>query len=286
MVFLAHVWVVSLYIMAVVSASPISVSSGDKPGKGPCVPVTQLYRRLPITEIPTTIENDVVLTNNTNTRYGYFVGRPVARFFRYNVGQYLLKLLSDVISSMTPLLHWAILISDERPQSVNGELASSGSKVPHPDTGIIFELRNSMQTHLIYLDVKNWSNYVYQQEKLIFLGALNYTDEQILNIGKAYIQEIGREGFHNFYRNCQHFTSWYIKALWPKPPPTATRGDQLLGKLLWWFRDWRKTGKWGANKLKAWLGLKTGNIKELDSSTEFVGMEDMLNRNSRSGSGN
>jgi hypothetical protein len=283
---LIRVWVVTLWIIRIVSANPISLSSGDKPGKGPYIPVPQLYPRLPITEIPTTIENDIVLTNNTKTRYGYFVGRPVARFFRGSAGQYFLKLLSDILSRASPLLHWAILISNERPKTVNGELAKSGTKVPHPDTGIIFELRNSRQTHLIYLDVKNWANYVYQQDKLTFLGALNYTDEEILNIGRAYVREIGREGFHNFYRNCQHFTSWYIKALWPKSPPTATRVDQLLGKLLWWFRDWRKTGRWGANKMRGWFGLKTANIKELDSSTEFVGIEDMVSRNSRSGFGN
>jgi hypothetical protein len=38
--------------------------------------------------------------------------------------------------------------------------------------------------------------------------------------------------------------------------------------------------------MRGWFGLKTANIKELDSSTEFVGIEDMVSRNSRSGFGN
>jgi hypothetical protein len=117
---------------------------------------------------------------------------------------------------------------------------------------------------LIYLDMKNWTNYVYQEKSDI-----------------TYIEEIGREGFHNFHRNCQHFTSWNIKAVWPKSSWTATRADPLLGKLLLWFRDWERRGRWGrwgANKFKG----ETWLTNELDSCTEFVGRRNVTQFTKRS----
>ena len=81
-----------------------------------------------------------------------------------------------------------------------------------------------------------------------FLGTVNRTDQELVGI------QIAREGFHNFYRNCEHFTTWYIQALWPDIS-LATRGDQLLGKLVWWFKDRKKT-------------IKLKNIEAVDFSTK------------------
>jgi hypothetical protein len=103
---------------------------------------------------------------------------------------------------------------------------------------------------------------------------LNRTDDELIAIGRALIKEIGLDGFYNVYRNCQHFTTWYIKELWPERPSISARANQLLGKLLCWPRDWKKTVKWGTNKIKGWIGLKVENMEELDSKTHFrAGLE-------------
>jgi len=65
---------------------------------------------------------------------------------------------------------------------------------------------------------------------------------------------------------------------------TATRQDQLLCKLLCWFRDCNETAIWGANKVRGWLGYQVGVQEELDTSTEFVEL-DVLNRTQNAGSG-
>ena len=68
--------------------------------------------------------------------------------------------------NLPPFLHWAIVLSEERPELADGELPRGGTKVRRPDTGLVVELRNSVKTHLIYLDVKNWTNYVYLERDI------------------------------------------------------------------------------------------------------------------------
>jgi hypothetical protein len=206
----------------------------------------------------------------------------VDRFIRIPVIGFIVKpIIGHVMSEMPSLLHWGILISKEPPNNSSDRLPREGAKVSRPESGLIFELRNSHNTGLIYLDVKNWTSYPYRQEKVKYLGILNKTDEELITIGRAYIQQVGREGFHNFFRNCQIFTSWYSKALWPRVR-LSTRADQLLGKGLWWFRDWNKTAKWGSNKLMGWLGFRTPNAEDLDSAADFVEMEKILSQGANS----
>lgn len=249
------------------------------------IPVPELYQTLPLDDIPTTVAEDVVLSNRIRTRYGYHFGRPVTRLTRLlqnPMGKFLKPVLGRFLSDNVPaLLHWGILISNEPPYNSTGNFPRGGSNVPRPETGIIFELRNSVNTGLIYLDVKNWETYTYLPDKVKFLGPLERTDEELITIGRAYIQHVGREGFHNFYRNCQVFTSWYTKALWPKVP-ISKRADQLLGKLLWWFKDWKKTANWGVDKMRGFLGFRVENVEEVDSSAEFVEVEDLLSQGSSS----
>ena len=47
------------------------------------IPVTELYKVLPIEEVPTTIAPNVRLSNKTRVRYGYSFGRPVSRVERF-----------------------------------------------------------------------------------------------------------------------------------------------------------------------------------------------------------
>jgi hypothetical protein len=264
---------------------PFPLSGGDKPASK-MVSHKEFYPTLLVAEIPTIIDEGVVLSNHTDhIRYGYFIGRPVDRMFRGPVANFLKHtFLAKAMAHIPPLLHWGILISDEPPleYSVTGTLPHAGSMVPRPDFGTIFELRNSVTTGLVSLDVKNWTSYPYRQDKVKFLGPLNKTDYELITIGRAYIKQVGKEGFHNFYRNCQHFTAWYIQSLWPKVGST-TRADQLLGKLLWWFRDWRRTARWGADKVKWWTGFKVSKTEEVDSSAEFVELEELLRQDSRAG---
>jgi hypothetical protein len=281
-----RLWMVVMFALAFASCTPIPFSSGDKPGTRPFIPVPQLYRSLPLQEIPTNIAENVILTNEEGrARYGYFINRPVARLFRGVLGRFLLKFMTKILSSMPPLLHWAILISDEPPDTVANPSQENLIKVPSPKTGLVFELRNSMQTGLIYLDVQNWTSYMHRAEEAKYLGTLNRTDDGLMAIGRALIKEIGRDGFHNVYRNCQHFTTWYIKELWPDIPSVSARADQLLGKLLWWPRDWKKTVKWGTNKIKGWIGLNVENMEELDSKTHFAGLGWVAQTKTRSTAG-
>ena len=233
--------------------------------------VTELYPKLPLQDIPTTIADDVILTNSSITRYGYLMGRPMTRFLNNWFGT---TILAKFMSKLPPILHWGILISKELPLTnrLTDSLPKPGTKVSRPETGLIFELRNSVNTGLIYLDIKNWETYDYRQNWVRYQGTLNKTDDQLIALGRAYIQHVGKEGFHDFYRNCQIFSTWYIKALWPKAS-LATRADQMFWKMLWWFRDWGKTLKWGADNLKRLLGLKVDDIEEIDSSAQFVNIE-------------
>jgi hypothetical protein len=281
-------WVVLLFSCCLTFAScnpvPFSGANERRLGRNSSrIPVTELYVRLPLEDIPTTIDEDVILSNSTSIRYGYLMGRPVTRVLANPLGKFLQPILGRFLSDIPSILHWGILISKEPPVSYNitGKLPRIGTRVARPETGLIFELRNSANTGLIYLDVKNWTTYIYRQDKVKYQGILNQTDEQLITLGRAYIQHVGREGFHNFYRNCQIFTTWYIKALWPKAS-ISTRADQLLGKMLWWFKDWKKTFKWTADKVKGWLGFRVNNVEEIDSSAEFVDVPDLVDE--RSGS--
>jgi hypothetical protein len=237
----------------------------------------QLYQNMTLQEVPTKVAEDAFLTNYTSTRYGYHMGRPVDRLFRHPVTRVLKPVLANIMSDMPSIQHWGILISTEPPFPFNTThvLPEPGSKVPSPKTGLIYELRNSVNTGLVYLDLKNWTTYSWHYSEMRYLGTLNKTDEELITLGRAYIQHIGKEGFHNFYRNCQHFTTWYSKALWPEVTLTQ-RADQLFGKALWWIRDMKKTREWGWNKVKGWFGLSVATLEAVDSAAEFVKLEDVL----------
>jgi len=250
------------------------------------IPVTELYRVLPIQEVPTTIALDVHLSNKTRTRYGYSFGRPVSRVERLldtRFGGIFRPLVKKIMGEFPEILHWGILVSTFPPFDKRGNMANGGKWVPSPKDGIIFELRNSGNNNLIYLDIKNWTSYQDAPPKVKYHGRLNTTDMELMNMGEAYIKQVGIRGFSNYYRNCQVFTSWFVQALWPKVP-TAKRFDQLFGKALWWFKDWKKTAKWGTNKLKGFLGFRVENMEEVDSEAEFVPVEKILSGGSASGS--
>jgi hypothetical protein len=282
---LLYIWVSLLLYWAfpLATSSPLPFPDRAPPrGNGSKIPVQTLYSNIPLQDIPTTVGDDVFLSNNSDTRYGYHFGRPVDRFIRIPVIGFIVKPIIGHLMSKTPsLLHWGILISKEPPNNSADRFLHGGAKVYRPESGIIFELRNSDNTGLIYLDVKNWTSYPYRQEKVKYLGTLNKTDEELITIGRAYIQQVGREGFHNFFRNCQIFTSWYSKALWPRVL-LSTRADQLFGKGLWWFRDWNKTVKWGSNKFMGWLGFGTPYAEDLDSAADFVEIEQILSQGANS----
>lgn len=267
-----------LFLTVLGTCVPFPFSGGQKPGKGPKIPVPELYPKLHVHEIPTTFASDAVLTNcPRRTRYGYFVSRPVARLFRNPYSRYILTVIRNYIQKAPPILHWALLVSEEPTLDKDGKvLPLSGTQVPCPRTGLILELRNSARTGLLYLDVKNWTTYVTaRQDKLQYLGTLNRTDDELIQIGRAYIRQVGLQGFSAFYRNCQHFTTWYIKALWPETQ-AATRIDQVLGKAAWWVRDWRKTLVSGLNKIRGWLGYPEHELEPMDSEIEFVTLDELL----------
>lgn len=263
------------------SCTPMPFSFGNGPRRRnnlSTIAVPELYQNLALEDIPTTVGEGVVLSNRIRTRYGYFFGRPVtriARFLNSPVGKFLRPVVGRFLDDTQSILHWGILTSEEPPYNSTRKHIRGGTWVPRPDTGMIFELRNSANTGLIYLDVKNWETYSDRPEKVEFLGVHNRTDEELITIGRTYIQHVGREGFHNFYRNCQVFTTWYTKALWPKVP-VSKRADQLFGKLLWWFKDWKKTAKWGVGKLKFFFGFRAHKVEEPDSAAEFVKVEELL----------
>src|SRR5579859_2590437 len=215
-----RLWLSLLFTLTVVATcAPLPFSGGQKPGKGPKISVPVVYPQLHIDQIPTMLALDAVLTNCPGKiRYGYFVGRPVARLFRNPFSRYLLTAIRNYLQKAPPVLHWALLISEEPPLDKDGKLLPpSGTSVPSPNTGLVLEIKNSMLTGSIYLDVKNWTTYAStRQDKVPYLGTLNKTDDELITIGRAYIRLVGVEGFSPFYRNCQHFTTWYTKALWPE----------------------------------------------------------------------
>jgi hypothetical protein len=248
------------------------------------IPVTELYKVLPIEEVPTTIAPDVRLSNKTRVRYGYSFGRPVSRVERFldnRFGSIFKPLVGGLMRKFPEILHWGLLVSTSPPFDDRDRIAKPGKWVPSPQDGIIFELRNSGNNNLVYLDIKNWTSYQDAPPKVKYHGRLNKTDMELMNMGEAYIKQVGIKGFSNYYRNCQVFTSWFVEALWPKVP-TAKRFDQLFGKALWWFKDWKKTARWGANKLKGFLGFRVDKVEEVDSEAEFVPVEEILSGSSGS----
>ena len=276
-----RLWLILFYTLSIVATgSPVPFSGAQKPDKGPKISVPKVYPKLHVDQIPTTFAPDAVLTRGPRargTRYGYFVSRPVSRLFRNPFSRFLLTLIRNYIQRAPPLLHWALLISDEPPLDKEGKLLPpSGTQVPCPTTGLIFELRNSARTGLLYLDVKNWTTYTSTRpDKLQYLGSLNKTDDELITIGRAYIRHVGLKGFSAFYRNCQHFTTWYIKALWPETK-AATRIDQVLGKAAWWIKDWRRSLNWELNKIRGRLGYQERKLEPVDSAVDFVDLERLL----------
>ena len=241
------------------------------------IAVPDLYEALALEDIPTTFEAGIVLVRSNETRYGYQFGRPpdtMLRILKSPAKIVLKPLFGKVLNNSAPFHHWGLLFSFEPPSNRTNSTEEVGHIVPRPENGIVFELRNSANTGLIYLDVKRWENYTYRPEMVKFLGTLNRTDIELVNIGRAYIQHVGRKGFHDFYRNCQIFTQWYASALWVQPQ-LPTRMDQLLGKFIWWFKDWSMTARWVWKKVINFLGF-SNNGPEVDSSAAFVPVDQLV----------
>src|ERR1700738_1642019 len=273
-----------LFLLSYVSCAPVPFFGHEKP-------LTEILPQLALEDVPTYIANDTKISNRTNCiRYGYTIGRPVEPMVHGFWGYVLNKTyLINFISRNPTLLHWGLLVSEEPPvyDSENGELPPPQTRVPHPETGILFDLRNSEidgPNTGTTLDVLDWSTYAFHNDALItYLGTLNHTDAELINIGRTYIRHIIKEGFHFLYRNCQIFTSWYTKALWPemKMTPTA-RIDQQAGKLIWWFRDWGKSLRLMGAKIIGWTGYKISNVGNVDSPVEFMDLDTLTNLDSKS----
>jgi hypothetical protein len=266
-------WLLSFYL---IHAAPISRSSGSGKShhaKGnKTLPIEELYQLLPIDEVPTTVAKDVILFNISTTRYGYSFGRPVDTIISPSVSPFLKPFLGALFN-IPALLHWGIIVSTELPSGYNTtHLPSGGTSVPAPSSGTVFELRNSVNKGLVYLDVLTWESYPKRSPNAYFHGSLNKTDEELIRIGQVYIREIGRKGYNTIYANCQVFTSWYVQALWDTKTPR--RGDQSLGKLVWWFRDLGKTFNVLVGKLKGIVGFRGG--EKVDSDVEFKEAEELL----------
>src|SRR5271156_800036 len=255
-------WILSVYL---IQAAPTSHSSSGRQthhskGNKTLIPTEQLYELLPVDEVPTTVAKDVFLFNISTTRYGYSFGRPVDTLINPSVSPFLKPFLGGLFN-VPALLHWGVLISTEIPVGYNTtHLPVGGTTVPAPSTGTIFELRNSVNKGLVYLDVLTWESYPKRSPHVYFHGTLNKTDEELITIGRVYIREIGRKGYNTLFANCQVFTSWYLQALWDTKIPR--RGDQSLGKLVWWFRDLGKTVKVLFGKLWGIVGLRGGRSEE------------------------
>lgn len=257
-------------------AFALSLPSPFQSNGQPYISVPDLYEGLRLDEVPTTFEEDLVLSRSHKTRYGYQFGRPLDNALRAMSGplkSIINPLFGKMINTTICFQHWGLVVSEELPLNGDGTV-EPGTVIPGPNDGMIFELRNSENTGLIYLDVKRWSTYWWRPMTVRYLGPLNHTDIELVNIGRAYIQHIGREGFHNIYRNCQIFTTWYAKALWPQPALPGTT-DQMFGKFWWWFRDLKSTFNYGWRKFGNFLGANN-ELDELDSSIKFVPFEDLL----------
>src|SRR6202035_3232383 len=128
----SNLCLVLVALLAGASCSPLPFSDGTKPGSR--IPVQNLYRTMSLEDVPTTVDEDVILTDTSTTRYGYFIGRPVERIFKIPLGKILQPVVGRVMSTMPPLLHWGLLVSSEPPKDyqVTGILPQSGQKVRRP----------------------------------------------------------------------------------------------------------------------------------------------------------
>jgi hypothetical protein len=271
---------VAVHLFTAVYSTPISSIEFDASDNASYIPVTDLYESLSLSEVPTTFEEGIVFTRSNTTRYGYAFNRTpnkLLHFLKTPIGRVINPIIGKWLNHTMSFHHWGILISPEAPDNTTAEIPP-GKKVPRPETGLVFELRNSDNTGLVYLDVKTWENYTIRAPKVRYLGPLAKNDIELVNIGRAYIKQVGREGFHNFYRNCQVFTTWYSKALWPDARLEGRRADQLFGKLLWWFKDWGKTVKCGWDRVVNFLGFR-GRVGEVDEEVEFIPPEVLLDEN-------
>ena len=267
----------SWFFLPLTSSLPVNGTIFDRYqlGESTDIPISELYDSVPLCDVPTTIADEVVLFNRSDLRYGYFVGRPVERVIQQKVVKFIKPVVSAFFGNLPSMMHWAVLVSKEAPDDEPDFLPPDGKVVKYPTSGTVFELRNSAHTGLVYLDVKNWPNYPYRLKTVTYLGTLNKTDDELLKVGRVYIQRIGREGFHNFYRNCQVFASWFAKSFWPEVC-LAQRADELLGKFLWWFKDPKKTMYVGTHRVKGWLGYNKKKLEGLDSATKFIPWQELL----------
>jgi hypothetical protein len=272
---------VAVHLFTLVYSIPVPSIEYDPTDNSTYIPVTDLYEGLSLSEVPTTFEEGIVFTRSNTTRYGYAFNRTpnkLLHFFKTPIGRVVNPIFGKWLNHTISFHHWGILISPEPPYNDTEAEVQQGKKVPSPETGLVFELRNSDNTGLVYLDVKTWQNYTIRAPKVRYLGPLTKNDIELVNIGRAYIKQVGREGFHNFYRNCQVFTTWYSKALWPDAQLEGRRADQLFGKLLWWFKDWGKTVKCGWDRVANFLGFR-GRVEEVDDEVEFIPPEVLLDEN-------
>jgi hypothetical protein len=261
---------VLVYLIVSAFCLPAPFQSNGKP----YVSVPDLYKGLRLDKVPTTLEDGLVLSASNDTRYGYHFARPVDSIIRVMNGPLkviIVPIFGKLINCTVSFQHWGILVSDESPPTGRKE---PGTASPAPTNGTVFEPRYSGSTGLLYLDVKKWPTYWWRPQTVRYLGTLNRTDIELVNIGLAYIQHMEQGEFHNIYRNCQIFTSWYAKALWPHPA-LPMRVDQMRGKFWWWFRDWGRTLTHVQKKFGNFLGANN-DVDELDSSIQFVPIEELL----------
>jgi hypothetical protein len=237
------------------------------------------YDGLALENVPISQDDNVILTNHTRVRHGYFLGRPVRRIFGGKLGEYFQAFVGGIIGHFPPLLHWAVVVTDELPQTkLDDPTLDIGKDLLRPDTGLVIELRHDAKTDIVSLNLKNWTTYSWHPKKAMYLGSVNKTDTELITVGCIYIHEIIHGKFHGFRRNCQHFTSWYIQAIWPKAPVPGPRVDQLLGKMLWWPVNWGKTRRWMWAKVRGRFLSRHGeeDVEELDSDTKSMTVEDLL----------
>jgi len=270
------VWVSLLSLLQASSAVPLEKVQ-EAEGEKIQTSAPDKYHNLALEQISITRHDNVYLRNDTKIRHGYFIGRPVRRFFKGKVGGVFQSIVGSILERFPPLLHWAILIADELPATENDDpTLDMGHKLSSPSTGLVIELRHNAITDIVSLNLKNWTAYQWRPKQLIYLGPVNRTDAELVTIGQIYIREILRGGsFHTFRRNCQHFTTWYIQAIWPDAPLPGPRVDQIFGKLVWWPVNWGKTGTWMWGKF---TGLFSGqkDMEEVDAAAKFIKVEDLL----------
>jgi hypothetical protein len=159
-----------------------------------------------------------------------------------------LMFVANIMATVPSMLHWGLLISPSGFLGA-GILSLSGTEIPHVETGLVYDARNSVNTNLTYIDLRTVQLPHIGNRKSSF-WALQI--ELTLNSSRLEeprsLHPTNREnGFHLVFGDCQLCTDWYTKALCPESEAT-TCGDQLFGKISWWFRDFKKTMKIGIRK--------------------------------------